>query len=138
MSVGKNIVAPLFERASGACGYYSGAALMRECRDRRMFTPGRVGSFSLRFCRGSWPAAGCFSRVSVVVSVFRPSGPPVALYRRREVEGAGRKGRTVPSPFGLGTAASSGQSIATSSNVSCPVMISSTAARVSTGALQSG
>ncbi len=60
VSVGKNIIAPLFERASGAVDIISGAALMRECRDRRMFTPGRVGSFSLRFCRGSWLVAGCF------------------------------------------------------------------------------
>ncbi len=38
----------------------SGAALMRECRDRRMFTPGAGRFFSLRFYRGSRPAAGCF------------------------------------------------------------------------------
>ena len=107
----------------------SGAALMRECRDRRMFTPGWVSSFSLRFFRGSGPAAGCFlaCRWCVRIPPFRSAG---GSDRRPGAEGAGRKGGRSPALSGLGIAATSGQSIATSSNVSWPVMISSTAARV--------
>ena len=100
----------------------SGASLMRECRDRRMFTPGRVGSSPCAFIvvRGRRP--GAFLRVcgGVRIPPFRSAG---GSYRQPGVGRCGAEGRTIPNPFGLGIVATSGQSITTSSNVSCPVMI---------------
>lgn len=107
----------------------SGAALMCECRDRRMSTPGRVAPFPCAFIvvRVRLPGALWCVCGGVRIPPFRSAG---GSDRRPEVEGAGRKGGRSPTLSGLGIAASSGQSIVTSSMVSCPVMISSTAARV--------